>query len=205
MPVTTFLLCLALRPTTIVFVRHGETQANATGKYNSRTIDTFSELGEKQVRELTPKLEKMRFDAIVVSPSPRALKTVAPYLRATHQTATIWPELYECCDAHSKTRPSLLAGGIRFGSPVKVPAELNGLLRLQKGRDHMIMTNSYDDGIKQVQYCAENLKREFNGKTVLVIGHSLHGGRMLEFLQGKPMLGRIRPANCSITPLTIRS
>ena len=85
----------------LVFVRHAETVANATGQYSSSTIDRFSSLGESEVKTLTTKLEKEPFfDRIFVSPSPRALRTIAPYLRATHQRATIWPLLYECCTGH---------------------------------------------------------------------------------------------------------
>lgn len=202
MPLVLLAALLLAPPTQIYFVRHGETQANATGKYNSRTVDAFSELGQKQVAGLTKTLMPMRFDAIVVSPSPRALRTIYPYLHATHQKAVIWPELYECCDAHSKTRPSLMSKGIRFGAPITLPKDIADAFVLTRGKDHFLQTNSYDDGLKQIAFAAKNLTAEFPGKRVLVVGHSLHGGRMIELLQGKPMLGKVRPANCSITHLT---
>lgn len=203
--VTSLLLAIAVlapsKPTEIVFVRHGETLANATGRYNSKTIDTFSPLGEKQVAALTGKLVPMLFDAIVVSPSPRALKTLAPYLRATRQRAEIWPELYECCDAHSKKRPSLLANGWRFGAKIPLPVEIGPLFSFGASGDRFLQTNSYDDGLKAIRLTADNLKKRFAGKTVLVVGHSLHGGRLIELLQGKPMEGKLRPGNTQLIVL----
>src|SRR5579862_3609661 len=85
-----------LRSTHLTFVRHGETQANATGRYDSHTLNSFSPRGQQEVAELAGKLPA-RFDRILVSPSTRAMATIAPYLRKTHQTAVIWPLLYECC------------------------------------------------------------------------------------------------------------
>jgi broad specificity phosphatase PhoE len=191
------------KPLEIVFVRHGETQANATGRYNSKTIDTFSDLGKKQVAALTPKLKQMHFDAIVVSPSPRALKTIAPYLKETHQRAEVWPELYECCDAHSKKIPGLTSKDVRYGAKVKLPDAIASQFALTPGKDRMIAAPSYEDGLRQIRMAANRLKNSYGGtgKTVLVVGHSLHGGRMIEYLLGKPMTGKTRPGNTEIIRL----
>jgi len=197
---TTFIfavLAANLAPAQIVFVRHGETQANATGRYNSRTIDSFSERGKEEVSALTVQLEAMRFDAIVISPSPRALRTIAPYLRARHLTAEIWPELYECCDAHSRKVKGYTSWQVSFGAIVSVPKDLAGLFKLSPGDDRFILAPSYDDGLRQIRMAADHLRREFDGsgKIVLVVGHSLNGGRLIEALEGKKMAGQVRPDN----------
>lgn len=181
----------------LVFVRHGETLANATGRYGHRTIDTFSDKGERQVADLTRTLDRSSFDAIVVSPSPRALRTIAPYLRSHRLVAEIWPELYECCDANTKKIKGLSSPRIRYGGPVRVPAGLEGLFVVNPRNNRFILAPSYDDGLRQIQLAADRLRREYGGtgKTVLVVGHSLHGGRMIELLEGKPMLGKVRPDN----------
>src|SRR5262245_58487266 len=86
------------RPTRIGFVRHGETVANKTGVYNSKNLNVFSDGGEQQVERLTQRLKAMpKFDAICVSPIPRALNTLVPYLRDTGRKAEVWPSLAECC------------------------------------------------------------------------------------------------------------
>jgi broad specificity phosphatase PhoE len=202
--------CLALitalvlappRPMELIFVRHGETVANATGRYNSRTIDTLSELGQKQVAALTPKLNAMHFDAIVVSPSPRALKTIAPYLRAHPGTrAEVWPELYECCDNNTKKIKGLTSPKVRYGGIVKLTSDIAALFFLNPANNRFMQAPSYDDGLRQIRLAAHHLKRQFggSGKTVLVVGHSLHGGRMIELIKGKPMTGRTRPGNTEI-------
>lgn len=198
------LLALVPRPATIVFVRHAETLANATGRYNSFTVDRFSPKGEAQVEALAKRLAGMRFDAIVVSPSPRALRTVAPYLKATRQRAEVWPELYECCDAHTKKVHGQTSPTVRYGRRVPLPPDLAPLFALTPGRDRMILAPSYDDGLRQIRMAAERLRKEFGdtGKTVLVVGHSLHGGRMIEALEGKPLTGAVKPANAS--PIVLR-
>lgn len=188
-------------PMQLFFVRHGETQANATGHYNSKTIDAFSQKGEKQVGALTKRLATMRFDAILVSPSPRALRTIAPFLRAhPGATAEVWPELLECCDAHSKAIHGLTSAHVRYGAVVKLPKDLVGLFTLPPDDNRTIISPSYDDGLRQIGIAADHLRKRFlgTGKSVLVVGHSLHGGRLIELLEGKPMTGKIRPENATI-------
>jgi broad specificity phosphatase PhoE len=192
---------LAARSIEVVFVRHGETVANATGHYNSRTIDTFSAKGEKEVADLTRQLNSMRFDAIVVSPSPRALRTIAPYLRAHPGVrAEVWPELYECCDANTKKIKGLTSSQARYGGVVKLPADIASFFTLAPSNNRFIQAPSYEDGLRQIRLAVDHLRRSFGGtgKTVLVVGHSLHGGRMIELLEGKPMVGRVRPENARI-------
>jgi len=193
-------------PARIVFVRHGETEANATGRYSSRTIDTFSERGAREVAALTARLDAMRFDAIVVSPSPRALKTIAPYLRKHGLKAEIWPELYECCDAHSRKIKGYTSPNVRYGATIRVPADLAPCFILDTGDDRLILAPSYDDGLRQIRLAGQRLRREFGGtgKTVLVVGHSLNGGRLIEDLEGKPLEGRVRPDNAKPIPLDER-
>ncbi|MFI5385034.1 MAG: histidine phosphatase family protein [Fimbriimonadales bacterium] len=197
------LLAVAIpRPMEIVFVRHAETVANATGRYNSRTIDAFSEQGKREVAALTKQLNGMQFSAIIVSPSPRALNTIAPYLRAHHLKAEVWPELYECCDANTKKVKGPASPRVLYGESVRLPADLAPLFILRQDNSRFILAPSYEDGLRQIRLAADHLRRSFGGtgKTVLVVGHSLHGGRMIELLEGKPMVGKIRPENAKIMP-----
>lgn len=186
-------------------MRHGETVANATGRYNGRTIDAFSDRGRKQVAALTQALTKVRFDVIVVSPSPRALRTIAPYLAAHPGVkAEIWPELYECCDAHSRKIHGLTSAKVRYGGKIAPPADIARYFTLPPGKDKFILAPSYDDGLRQIRMAAARLRAEFPSKVVLVVGHSLHGGRLIELLEGEKMVGKVRPGNGSITRLVSR-
>lgn len=175
-------LTLAQR-TDITFVRHAETLANSTGRYNSRTIDSFSEKGKAQVERLTQKLGAERFELILVSPSPRAMRTIAPYLKASHQVATIWPLLYECCtgrrpaDAH----PTQFS----YGPKIKLPVELRAFFRLTPGDDRLPVAADYNSGLAQVQAALKQFNERHRGRKLLLVGHSGQGGQFLHGVTGK--------------------
>lgn len=190
------------KPTTLLFVRHGETVANATGVYNSRTLNVLSDRGQEQVRKLTQQLQGMKFDTIIVSPSPRALKSIAPYLKATGRRAEVWPELYECCDGNTRKRPGYSGPKLTFTTKFEVPADIREHFVVVPGRDRLPNSPTYLDGLRQIEATATRFRSTYGnrGITVLVVGHSLHGGRFLELLQGRQMEGKIRPDNAKLMP-----
>jgi len=169
---------------TLTFVRHGETVANATGKYNSKTLNALSKRGQSQASALTQELLRQpRFDTILVSPAPRAMGTIAPYLRATHTQAVIWPLLYECCtgrrpkDAH--------ATHFGFGARIRIPNEFAGLFRLIPGHDRYPQADKYNEGLCQVDASLSEYKSLYAKGRVLMVGHSGHGGHFIHALTGK--------------------
>lgn len=177
-------LVLAPAQTDLVFVRHAETLANATGKYNSKTIDTFSPKGESQVKALLPVLLKeKKFDVILVSPSPRALKTVAPYLRDSHQRAYVWPLLYECCT--SKRPKDAHATSFTYGGQINVPSVLTPYFQIGRYETKLPVAKDYNAGLAQVAECVKVFKQKYAGKRVLIVGHSGHGGQFLKAFTGK--------------------
>jgi len=177
------LLALAQQPS-LTFVRHGETVANATGRYNERTLNTFSAKGESEVAALTPELKKLPpFELILVSPAPRVLKTIAPYLRASHQTAIVWPLLYECCTG--KRPKNAHATSFAYGERIRIPTELTGLFRLEPGNDRYPVAPKYDEGLAQVDAAIEQFQRRFGKVRVLLVGHSGMGGHFIHALTGK--------------------
>ncbi len=192
------LASVALAPaeqTSLLIVRHGETLANATGRYNSKTINTFSEKGNAQVARLTKELGNQRFNAIIVSPSERALRTVAPFLKATGQKATVWPELYECCTGRNKRMDG--NGKIRMGAAFALPKDIAPLFRIEPGHEKLIVSQSFSDGVMQVRQGARRLATEFgpNYGSVLIVGHSGAGGVLMEILEGKTTFGKKHPEN----------
>ncbi|CAN1535546.1 phoE Broad specificity phosphatase PhoE and related phosphatases [Fimbriimonadaceae bacterium] len=192
------LASVALAPaeqTSLLIVRHGETLANASGRYNSKTINTFSEKGNAQVARLTKELGNRRFNAIIVSPSERALRTVAPFLKATGQKATVWPELYECCTGRNKRMDS--NGKIRMGAAFAIPKDIAPLFRIEPGHEKLIVSQTFSDGVMQVRQGARRLATEFgpNYGSVLIVGHSGAGGVLMEILEGKTTYGKKHPEN----------
>ena len=169
-------------PCRLTFVRHGETVANATGKYNARTIDTFSAKGARQVRDLAASLQKQpKYDLILVSPSPRALRTAAPYLKATGQKATVWPLLYECCTGRPSGKSATKFG---WGGKITLPKDIAGLFRLAPTAQYP-SSPTWGAGLAQVEASVRQFKRDYARGRVLIVGHSGHGGQFLARLDGK--------------------
>ena len=182
----TSLLCAIAIPATtdLTFVRHGETLANATGKYNSHTIDTFSSKGQEQVTRLTRDLmTERRFDMILVSPSPRALNTIAPYLKNLRKQATVWPLLYECC---TERRPvGAHATSFKFGVHIAIPQAIAGQFKLSPTDNRYPSPSDYNSGLAQVAASVAEFRKKYAGKRVLIVGHSGHGGQFIKTITGK--------------------
>lgn len=177
------LVACAVLPRHLTFIRHSETVANATGKYNSRTLNTFSEHGQKLIDQLTADLMKQpRPDAIFVSPSPRALRTIAPYLRLSHQRATVWPLLYECCTERPK-KPA--ARSFSYGAKIEIPADVRDLFVVLPGQNRLPAPRDYGEGLAQVNATVEAFRRDFRQGRVMLVGHSAHGGLFLKALTGR--------------------
>ncbi len=183
-PTIAFLVLAQPRPTDLTFVRHGETVANATGKYNSRTLNVFSKKGQEGVDVVTKKLEaEPRFDIILVSPSPRALRTIAPYLRDMHQRATICPLLYECCTGrrpkNAKAKP------YKIGAAITIPSDIGPYFIILRGQDRLPYAPDYESGLGQVEAFVSQFRTQYSHRRVLLVGHSGQGGQFLHALTGK--------------------
>lgn len=185
----------------VYFVRHAETVANLTGRYNADTVDRFSERGERQVADFTERLGHLRFDAICVSPMPRAIRTVAPYLQRVGRQAVIWPELAEC--AYQKDRDAPPSRELSRGLVVRAPVSVSELFRVPAESNRSFECANYADGVAQIQLLVERLRQEFggSGRTVLLVGHSIAGSRFFEMLLGLEPRGRFAVANAEISCL----
>jgi broad specificity phosphatase PhoE len=180
-----FLLCAfrLVKVTDLTFVRHGETIANATGKYNGHTIDTFSQKGVGQIARLTRDLMVEKpYDVILVSPSPRALHTIAPYLKAKGKQALVWPLLYECC---TEKRPvGAHATSFKFGVQIAVPGPISAQFQLQPASKYPT-PKGYNEGLAQVAASVTEFRKKYLGKRILIVGHSGAGGQFIKALTGK--------------------
>ena len=61
--------------TTLLLVRHGETDWNADGRLQGHTDRPLSDFGRRQARQLADELEGEQFDAIYASDLARARET----------------------------------------------------------------------------------------------------------------------------------
>ncbi|RYG88745.1 histidine phosphatase family protein [bacterium] len=176
---------IAPQPATVVtFVRHAETVANATGRYNGKTLNVLSAKGRQQAEAVVAPLERLgRFDVILISPSERVQTTFAPYLRATRQQATVWPLLYECCTGRRSSGPA--KGPLKFGSKITVPTAYASLYRVEPGHDRYPVAPDYARGLVQVDASVREFRARYLGKRVLLLGHSGHGGQFIHAMTGK--------------------
>lgn len=163
----------------IYFVRHAETVANATGIHNSTTSNLFSEQGNEQLGILTSQLKTLQFDAILVSPAPRALNTILPYLKESGQQGEIWPEMVECC--WQRARGNLAEGRLIAGPPLQLEKEQAPYFTFRDDNSKRGYANyTYADGVAQVHRAQELLKERYFGsdKKVLIVAH-YHSGQVL--------------------------
>jgi len=170
-------------PCVVTFVRHGETVANATGRYSNSTLNSFSAKGAAEVAKLTKFLESApRFDLILVSPAPRTLATVAPYLAATHQKALVWPLLYECCTARrpAGSHPTSFS----YGSRIEIPKQFANLFVLMPSENKLPDAPGYNEGLAQVDSAVQEFRSKFERPRVLVVGHSGMGGHFIHEFTG---------------------
>lgn len=184
----------------VYFVRHGETEANATGKYNSRTINALSAKGETEILQSAKLLNLVHLDQAIVSPSLRCELTAAPILRDHNLTATIWPELNECCTEHGAARNIPPTGPVRYSGPVTLPKGMENLFKIRPDGTRMVAFGNYQDGINQVKLLLQVFHAKFDSYrgSVLVVGHSANGARFMEGLLGRPLRGAIQVGNACV-------
>lgn len=191
--------------TEIYFVRHAQTMGNLTHHHSSANDRTLSPEGLKQVQQLTRQLDMLHFDAIVVSPKVRALKTILPYLRKHQIKAEIWPELAECC--WQKQRRSS-AGRPARGEKINLDRNMQPWFMFARAEDRLyFQTNGYAEGITQTFIAADRIRNRFSGsgKRILIVGHYHAGSRLIEILLGKEPAGRYKIGNTRIMHLHERS
>lgn len=184
----------------LYIVRHAETWANVTGDYSAQNQRRFSERGEREIEELAGALEPLHLDAVLVSPTVRTLRTVAPYLRRAGVTAEIWPELEECCWQADRELPP--SAGRTPREPIELDPELAPLFRFRSERARFwYRARTHAESLRQVdQGLALLLERySHSGKAVLIVSHFHTGARILAGLLGDPPVQAIALRTAAIT------
>lgn len=82
-----------MNPVQIHLIRHGETAWSLTRQHTGRSDIPLTENGEAEARELLPRLARIRFEKVLVSPRLRARQTCA--LAGLEQQSEIEPDLAE--------------------------------------------------------------------------------------------------------------
>jgi broad specificity phosphatase PhoE len=83
-------------PLTVLLIRHGESEANALGRFAYRSWDPgLTPRGREQARQLVARLAGVPVAGIVSSPLRRAVETVAPLAESRGLTVELLPTLAE--------------------------------------------------------------------------------------------------------------
>lgn len=78
-------------------IRHAQTDANRAGALSCSETEPLNRQGLKQADQLSAYLATLHFDAVWISPFPRALQSIQPFITANHIDYTVCPELAEGC------------------------------------------------------------------------------------------------------------
>lgn len=176
------------RGMTLYYVRHAETVANALDDHNpsAEDADTLTELGQRQVSELTAYLldNGVMPDAVLVSPALRSQRTIEPFLVSTGLVGIVWPELWECCGTEPTGAPLPTEPARYDFFTVSVEAQNLGLREGDPGTFWRIDT--YEQGLYMVMQARDLLLAEYgqSGKTVLISGHAVSGSVLIGLLRG---------------------
>ena len=79
----------------IILLRHGEVKENRDGKLSVDYSTPLTDTGTFQSQSICAELQKIKIDSVLVSPLPRAIKTIEPYCIASGIKMSIIPELSE--------------------------------------------------------------------------------------------------------------
>ncbi|MDD5102768.1 MAG: class I tRNA ligase family protein [Candidatus Peribacteraceae bacterium] len=152
----------------LTLVRHGETDLNKQNLVNGGNIDSLlNETGRAQVRTLSKKLKKRKFDLIISSDLKRAVETaeiLSAELKVPH--AAKWKELNERDTGEWTGKPgkdyvTLLPRG-EVASPGFSPQTPPG-------------GESFEAFVQRMEKVLQRIRAEYPGKRVLV---ACHGGPM---------------------------
>lgn len=173
-------------PTTIFFVRHGESEANAARRFSGRMDSPLTARGRAQAETVADALAGVSFDRIIATPLSRSLDTALAIARRRKMPVDVEGALIEI-DVGDRT-------GTTFD-------EVRGL---PEWRDDGFVAWPDGETLEQVLERAlaaiRRIVRETPGGTVLVVGH---GGvtRILvsHFLGILPKLDRTPARNTNVT------
>lgn len=172
--------------TTIYFVRHGESEANAAHRFSGRSDSPLTPRGREQAEAVADALAGVAFDRIVATPLSRSLETALAIAR------------------RRKMPVDVEAGFIEIDVGGRTGASFDEIRGLPDWKDDGFVAWPGGETLEQVVERAlaaiRRLVRETPGGTVLVVGH---GGvtRILvsHFLGILPRLDRSPATNTNVT------
>jgi broad specificity phosphatase PhoE len=173
-------------PTTFFFVRHGESEGNAAGRFTGQTDSPLTERGRRQADAIAGELADVKFDRIVSSDLSRTRDTAEAIAKRQGVPVEVFPELRE------------IDVGERTGKPFD---EVRGLPNwTDDGFVAWPGGETLDRVVARVLSVIERLTRESPGKRILVVGHGgINRILLSHFLGILPKLDRTPAPNTNIS------
>ena len=201
----------------IYYIRHAEGGHNVKKAWQAKGIpesewpvyvgnpNIFTPLGLTQVAKVAPKLRQYHFDFIATSPVWRVHNTIAAYLKATHQTAEMWPELRE-----GKGMVTILSEDIPDVNEM-ILNKGDAIVIAPEDRDHLVLRPGAENNYKnyprgatdneKVAYmkhaslhAIDLIEKRFGGtdQSILLAGHNSAGVSLLKLLLQEAPTGEAR-------------
>ena len=173
-------------PTTFYFIRHGESEGNAAGRFTGQTDSPLTERGRRQAQAIADELASVKFDRIVSSDLSRTRDTADAIANRQGLRVEVFPELREIDVGDRTGKPFDEARGLPNWSD-------DGFVAWPGGE-------MLDEVVTRVLGAIERLTRESPGKTILVVGHGGVNRILLShFLGILPKLDRTPAPNTNIS------
>lgn len=151
--------------TKLYIVRHTETTGNVEKRLTGRKDYELTEKGECFVKQLTQRLQNVKFDAIYSSTLARTAKTIKPLAELNYLPIQQKDDLCEMYfgiydgwkwEEVNKVQPKIKQNQIRIN-------EIYGI----DGQESM------EDVADRMYKCIENIAKENSGKNVLICSHGI--------------------------------
>lgn len=161
----------------LYFARHGQTDANANmtgGQSIAELDDPLNSLGIQQANELAEQLKDVKFDAIISSPLKRAYQTaesVNKYHNLPIKVNNAWRE------RQADIYIDINIWNDLFDFDKNIPVE-NG--------------ESLPGFFERIYTAIDDLKREYDTKTVLVVSHGGVQHALYAYANKLPLSGNVR-------------
>ncbi|MYR06931.1 histidine phosphatase family protein [Gordonia sp. SID5947] len=108
------------REMTLTFVRHGESEGNASGKIDTTTPGPdLTDLGRKQARQVAELLSDQRFDGVYASRMVRTQQTARPTALRHRLPIVVKPGFHEILAGDYEGQPESDARDTYFAAPSK--------------------------------------------------------------------------------------
>lgn len=156
--------------TKIIFEAHATTLDNEAGLASGHNDVALSELGEQQARELGERYAGRQFDTVFCSDLQRSYKTAE--LAFDDRFPIIKDTRLRECD---------------YGDLTQQPKEIVDGEKPQRISEPFPNGESYQQTCARVRTFLDDLKRDYDGKTVMIIGHRATQYGLENVLRGVPI------------------